>query len=416
VRILFVTHFFPPEELSMAILIRELADAMAERDHAVDVLTGYPTWPSGRCLPGYSQWKPSSERAGALTVHRVPHFASPGGPLWRRMLDFKTFELSVKLFGSRLSRPDLIYVHVPPNEDAIAAAFLARGFGCPCVLNVQDVQPDSALDLGQVQNPLVISLLRRQERSMYRNAAHVVAIGEGLRKRISSKGVPDDRISTLPNWIDARAIVPGDRINALRTEWGISGDRFVVLYAGTFGRIHGTQALLDAAEILQSEPRVLFLLVGQGYDFERNREMARSRQLSNVMIRAFVPRTRVNELHALADVSVVSLRRGFGATSVPSKSLAYMSAGRAVIGLADKGCDTASLIEGADCGVVVEPGNAEALSREVLAFSRDPGLAREKGERARAHVLAHYDGRIVLTRAARLLESIVENASERQSF
>lgn len=390
----------------MAFLVQELADATAARGHEVHVLTGYPNWPVGKPMAPYSAWRPVSERMGGVTVHRIPFLASPNGPLWRRMLDFKSFELSVRIFGRSLERPDVIHVHVPPNEDALATAALAEYFACPFVLHVQDVQPDGAIKIGSLKSQLAIAILRRQETSVYERAAHVLALGVEMRTRILRKGVAATKVSLLPNWINAQAIVPMDRMNPLRAEWGIPEDRFVALYAGTFGRVHGTSQLIDAAEQLRMDTKLMFLLVGQGHDFEHIQRLAESRGLRNVMVREFVPRARLAELQAIADVSLVTLRSGLGNISVPSKVLGYMAAGRPVIGLLDSSSDTAALLRNAKCGVVLEPGDVVGLAREVRALAANPSLAREWGQRARKHVLDRLDAQVVLGRGVEMLETV----------
>jgi colanic acid biosynthesis glycosyl transferase WcaI len=210
----------------------------------------------------------------------------------------------------------------------------------------------------------------------------------------------------LPNWINAQAIVPMDRMNPLRAEWGIPEDRFVVLYAGTFGRVHGTAQLIDAAQQLRMDGQVTFLLVGQGHDFEHVKKLAESRGLRNVMVKEFVPRARLGELQAIADVSIVTLRSGLGNISVPSKVLGYMAAGRPVIGLVDSSSDTASLLRNAKCGVVLEPGDIVGLARELRALAANRSLAREWGQRGRQHVLDQLDAQVVLGRGVEMLETV----------
>ncbi len=411
-RILFLTHFFPPEELSGAFLVKELADAAADRGHEVDVLTGYPNWPTGKCFAGYAADKFTHEMAGKLNVYRLPFFAAPNGSFFKRVLDFKSFEFNAYRFGKTLRRPDVIFVPIPANEDALAARRLARHFSCKYVVNVQDIQPDSAIALGYIRNPLAIKLLRRQEKTIYADAAHVVAIGDNFRRQLENKGIPPGKISVLPNWINAEEVQPQNRANALRAEWGIPEDKFVVLYAGTFGRIHGTELLLEAARLVEDAPGVLFLMVGQGYGFEQCRETAAQKKIQNVVVREFVPRSRLGELQAIADVSVVTLRPGFGHTSVPSKVLGYMSAGRSVLALADRDCDTARLIDDAKCGIVLEPGDAGRLAEEILDLHSKPELVRLLGENARRYIVSHLDVKIVAPMGVDLLEIIHKAASK----
>ncbi len=405
-RVLFVTHFFPPEELSAAFLAFEFATALVARGHQVDVLTGFPNWPGGSAFPGYSSRRFASEVNDGVTVHRLPFLASPNGGFIRRALDFKSFQLLAALRGRRLPRPDLVYVLVPPNEDALVARELALHFKCAYVPNIQDVQPDTAIALGYLRNRLLISHLRRQEAIVYRNADCVVAIGESMKRRLVDKGIPAERIEVLSNWINPSDIVPLSRTNPLRLEWRIPEERFVVLYAGTFGRIHNVPILLEVARRLK-ETNALFLLVGQGYDFEAVAAAARREDVNNVVVKPFVPRSRLSELQSLADLSVVLVRGGYGNTSVPSKVLGYMSAARPVLGSVDADSDSAEMIRDADCGELVPPDAADLLADGVLAAMSNPELARARGENGRRFVEERASAEAVLRRGVNLLENIV---------
>ena len=412
-RVLFVSHFFPPEELSAAFLTFEFAKALVDAGHEVDVLTGFPNWPGGKAFEGYDARRFTREVMSGINVFRLPFLASPNGNFIQRALDFKSFQLMAWRHGRRLPRPDLVYVMAPPNEDALVARRLARHFNCAYVPNIQDVQPDTAIALGYLKNPLLIALLRRQEAALYRSADCVVAIGESMRQRLIDKGIEPRIIKVLPNWINPGDVVPLPRENPLRTEWNISTDRFVVLYAGTFGRIHNVPIMLQVAEQLRDTP-ALFLLVGQGYDFENVKSAAHNGGLQNVQVRPFVPRRRLSEMQALSDLSVVLVKRGYGHTSVPSKVLGYMSAGRPVFGAVDADCDTAATIVAAGCGELIEPDNSASLAQRIRVAMDDPTMLAQRGKNARRFIEDQLSAAVVLRQGVSLLEEIVAERQQKR--
>ncbi len=412
-RVLFVSHFFPPEELSGAFLTFEFAKALVEAGHVVDVLTGYPNWPGGKAFEGYSSRVFTREVMSGVNVHRIPFLASPNGNFVQRALDFKSFQLLAWHHGRNLQRPDLIYVMVPPNEDALVARQLARHFKCAFVVNVQDVQPDTAIALGYLKNPVLIALLRRQEAMIYRDADRVVAIGHSIRRRLIDKGIDGRIVDVLPNWINPQDILPLPRNNPLRAEWQIPEDRFIVLYAGTFGRIHNVPMMLSVAEQLGDTP-AFFLLVGQCYDFETLKASVSARRLENVRVMPFVPRRRLSEVQALADLSVVLVKRGYGHTSVPSKVLGYMSAGRPVLAAVDADCDTAATVTAACCGELVEPDNTEQLALQIRSAMKDPDKLLEHGRSARRYIEEKLSAAVVLSSGVALLENVIAERQGRQ--
>ncbi len=411
-RILFISHFFPPEEPPAAFLAFEFSKALKQAGHEVDVLTGYPNWPNGRVLSGYSHCRKTTENIEGIDVHRLPFLASPTGGFIRRALDFISFQILVKWYGRKLSRPDLIYVLVPPNEDGIAARYLANYFNCPYVLNVQDLHPDTSINLGFVKNKLLIYLLKKQATVMYGDTTHVVAIGSAIRTMLIDKGVPSDRVSVLPNWIDTEAVIPSDKHNALRHQWEIDDDLFVVLYAGTFGRIHGTSILLDVAKQLR-EHGILLLLVGQGYDFDMLATEVESNDHNNVLVKPFVPRNRLSELQAIADISIVLTKSGFGLTSVPSKVLGYMAASRPILAAVDAQSDTADLISTANAGMVVEPENVKEIVSALVTLKNKPKELKQWGLNARDYVTTYLSPDVVLADGVKMLEKILEKHQKR---
>lgn len=409
-RILFISHFFPPEEPPAAFLAFEFAQAIGQAGHHVDILTGFPNWPTGQAHPGYHNNCVTTEKINNLNIIRLPFLASPNGSFLKRVLDFTSFQFLVKKEGKKLERPDLIYVLAPPNEDGMAARSLAKHFKCPYILNIQDIHPDTSINLGYINNRLLIKILKHQESKMYRDAAHVVAIGRQMRKTLVKKGIPDTKISVIPNWIDASTIHPMNKNNNLREEWKIANDTFIILYAGTFGRIHGTSILVDVASAFQDK-NILFLLVGQGQGFNEIKEKSRINKLSNILLKPFVPRKRLSELQALADISIVLTKKGFGLTSVPSKVLGYMAAARPVLAAIDKNSDTADLIKDADSGIIVPPESTQDIINSIDHIYQNPHLLTKWGDNARSYIINQLSPSTVLPNAVKLLENIAQQQS-----
>ena len=176
--------------------------------------------------------------------------------------------------------------------------------------------------------------------------------------------------------------------------------------------MHDTRVILEAAEKLRHVEDVLFLMVGQGHDFEANAQLVAERGLRNVQLRPLVPRSRLSEMQALADVSLVTLRAGFGETSVPSKVLGYMSAGRGVVAAVDSDCDTADLVRTARCGVVLLPGDVEALASALGALATERGKCVEWGRAAREYAVRFLDREVLVARACAFLERFAGGAPE----
>ena len=131
-------------------------------------------------------------------------------------------------------------------------------------------------------------------------------------------------------------IRPGERDNLFSRKYGLE-QAFVVMYAGSIGIPHGVEVLVHAAEILKSDPEIIFCFVGSGEYRKQIQELAREKELQNTVFIEHQPQEMVPLIWATASVGVITYRKGLSYFSIPSKLLAMMCAARPVIASADEG-------------------------------------------------------------------------------
>lgn len=394
-KIAIVCQYFPPEFTPIGFMLSELAADLAKVGHRVTVLTGFPNHPYGLVFDGYEKKLFSRERGESYNIIRCYLYTSPHRTSASRALNYLSFFFSSVLALLKLKDQDVVFIVSPPLTNGILGLLAKKIKKWKYVFNVQDIYPDVAISTGVFSNGLLISALKRLERAIYDHAAAVTVISEGFRANLSRKKVAPAKLAVINNWIDADEVVPMEKDNPFARANQLE-KAFVVLYAGTIGVISGAGVLLDCAEALGEFHDILFVFVGEGVEKDKMEREAAERKLSNVKFLPLQERSRLPEVQSCADVSVITLRRGKGMTSVPSKVLGYMAAGRPVIAGVDPGSDTARLIEAARCGVVVLPENPAALCAGILSLYGDRRRARALGSNGREHLLAHY-GRAVLT-------------------
>jgi colanic acid biosynthesis glycosyl transferase WcaI len=272
---------------------------------------------------------------------------------------------------------------------------------------IYDIYPDILLEMGILQNPIMIQAARKLELLIYRASDRIVVLSEGFRRTlIQEKGLDSGKVAVIPVWFNGRDIVPMARDKPWRREMGIGPEKFVVLYAGTIGLVSGAEVVIEAARLLEAYPDILFLMVGAGQAKDRMAAEARKSGLQNLRFLPFQPRERLGEVQATADVSLVTLGPGRGKTSVPSKVLGYMAAARPVIAAVDEECDTAELIRKAECGLVTPPAQGEALAEAVLYYYRHPGARELGGRTGRRFFLKHFEKEVVLKQYVDLLDAV----------
>jgi colanic acid biosynthesis glycosyl transferase WcaI len=325
-----------------------------------------------------------------------------------RLLSFASFDVNAFLKAVTRARHDVVLIPSPPLTNGLIGSLITRLRGTPFVYNVQDIWPDVLIRAGLSNRP-AIAVLKWMERKVYRDAAGIAVIGDGFRRNLLEKGVPDHRIRVIPNFFDTDFVQPGERQNAFRSAHGF-GDRFVVMFAGNVGYSQGLDSVLDAAETLQSDPDFVFAIVGSGASKESLEQSARERALSNVRFLPFQPHEALPEMYAASDVHLVPLRHGFTNESVPCKVFTIMSSGRPFVAGVDADSETWRLVETSGAGVNVPPEDPAALAAALRRLRADERLRREMGAAGRAYAERYHTREAI----AREYEDLLQRVAARK--
>ncbi len=406
--ILITTRVFPPEVHPTAVMVKELAEAMAGAGWDITVAAGYPHHPRGRLYPGFARRGIQIEHHNGFQVVRGWHLINPSPGIFPRALVMASQCAAFFQGAWKSHRPDVVVSYGPPLIGPLTSAIIARSFQARLVTVIYDIYPDIAVSGGHIRNPSLKRLARKMEHAAYQMSDRIVVLSEGFRRTlINEKRVEPHKLAVVPVWLDREDIIPFYRDNPWRREMNIPPEKFVVLYAGTIGLVSGAEVVLEAARLLESCPDILFLFVGEGQIKKRLEVQAREMRLGNVRFLPFQPRDRLSEMQAIADVSLVTLAPGQGKTSVPSKVQGYMAAARPVIAAVDIDCDTAATVREAACGLVVPPSQGQKLAEAVLSFYRNPGRRESYGQAGRQHFLKHFERQLVIKKYLDLIDRLV---------
>jgi colanic acid biosynthesis glycosyl transferase WcaI len=206
----------------------------------------------------------------------------------------------------------------------------------------------------------------------------VSSISRQMVARLATFGIPENRTSIFPNWVDTDRIRPGVRGRAFREEWGLGPDRRIVLYAGSMGSKQGLEMVLEAARALQNDaPEILFLLVGEGSAKEGLVQRASALGLRNVVFKPPQPPEDFPALLTLADVHLVVQKTGVAEAFMPSKLTGILAAGGTAIITANEDTELGRLMmDNPGIAVLVPPEN-QGLFQEALRteLSKDKAAA-----------------------------------------
>ena len=408
-RILIVTHYFPPETGAPQARLSALAATWAADGDEVTVLTGMPNHPTGVVPPRYRGAFRRTERTDGYRVVRTWLYATPNEGVLRKTIGHLSFMISSALLGGRRSGPaDAVVVSSPTFFSIGAAWLLARAKRARLIVEIRDLWPAIFVELGVLTNRRVIRLLERLELTAYRAADEIVVVSEGFRENLISRGVPAGKVHTIRNGVTLGRFDPEASADpALRARLGARPGDCLVLYAGTHGISHGLPGIADAATRLGGEP-VHFAFVGEGSDKHRLQRRIKELGLGNVTLLPGVPHAEVPALLAAADICLVPLRDvPLFSTFIPSKIFEYLAAGKAVIGAVIG--EAAQILDEAGA-VVVPPEDDAALADAIQALSGDPERRQLMGKRGRAHVERCFDR----TALAREYHKIIETAGGRR--
>ncbi|MBA4317055.1 MAG: glycosyltransferase WbuB [Flavobacterium sp.] len=372
-KITLITAYFPPEVGSASHLFFELGRELTQRGHHVTVLTGFPKYHVEKSKVN-SELKKSiwvKEKMENMDVIRIRTLDMPRQIPIFRGLDQLTSSIMFFFFGLFLNnnRPDIILVYSPPLFLGITAFFLRLIKKGKFVLNVQDLFPQSAIDLGLLKNKLLIKLFRIIESILYRKADAVTVHSSGNKVHVINCGGNQNHIHIVHNPVDTKFIVPGNRNNEFRHRYDIPEIKFVVSFAGVIGYSQDLDTVIDAAKFLREYKDIEFYIVGDGVEKQRLIEMAKD--LKNVKFLPMLPKDEYLELLHASDLCLVTLRSEVKTPVVPSKILSIMAAGRPVVACLPLEGDAPIIIKDANCGICLEPDNPVKLSEAIAEIYKN---------------------------------------------
>jgi colanic acid biosynthesis glycosyl transferase WcaI len=404
-RILILTQWYLPEPVH---LISELAESWQAMGHEVTVLTGFPNYPAGKVCPGYRLRWHQREKINGIPVIRVPLYPEHSKSAVRRVLNYVSFALSAALLGPWLApRVDVIHVYHPPGTVGWPAWVLSRLKRVPFTYNIQDMWPETLAATRMLNNRLALRMVGWYAKWVYRRAAAIHVISPGFRENLLSKGVPDEKIHVISNWVDTGLYRPVPPDPQLAQKHGLAG-RFNVMYAGNMGQAQALDVVFDTAALLGDLPDVQFVLVGGGADLKRLRAVHQERKLDNVKFLGSFAIEEMSGLYALTDILLVHLRDDpLFRITIPHKIFAYMASGRPV--LAAMAGDAANVIRWAKAGLICTPSSPQALADAVRQFHAMPLAQRqEMADNGRRAMLESYGRDTLVGKLASMLESAVK--------
>jgi len=402
-RILFLSHYFPPEVNAPASRTYEHCREWAAEGHEVTVVTCTPNHPAGQVYPGYANRFWQTETKDGIRVVRLWTYVTPNEGFFKRSANYLFYMVMATLAAPFLPRADVVLSTSPQFFNGLAGFFVAAIKRAPWVLEIRDLWPESIVAVGAVRSRPLIRLLEAMERFAYLRADRIVAVTDSFAEHIARRGVDRRKVEVIKNGVDLSLFQPMCRDVGLAQKLGLDG-KFVAAYVGTHGMAHGLDVILDAAELLRDRNDLAFLMVGDGAEKARLVQKRNAMQLDNVIMLGQQGKDVMPALWAASDVGLVLLRRkDLFKTVIPSKMFEIMAMKKPIV-LGVEG-ESQRIVEAAGCGICIEPENARQLADALMDLSTDSSKSLDMGARGSRFVVENFNRTTLAHRFLAILQT-----------
>ena len=410
-KVLYCPAYFFPEQAASSSLNDQRNQAFA--DAGFDTVVYVPTPCRGISREERRTYCSKAHRHekmydGKMLVNRFSMYPEGKNPIlralryslcWLKQLNRGLFEKNV----------DCIYIASTPPIQGVLGGMLKKNKKVPFVYNLQDIFPDSLVGTGMTHKESFLwKIGRRIENFTYRNADKIIVISQDFKRNIMAKGVPEEKIEVIYNWVDENAIVPvKEEDNELFEEFGISRDKFRVVYAGNLGNAQNIEIIVDAARRLKDNQKIEFVIFGKGGLEDEIKQTKAKEQLNNLTILPLQPYDRVAKVYGLGNLCIVACKPGFGGAAMPSKTWSIMSSGRAVLANFDEG-ELKEIVENNHCGAFTKAGDLESFVSTIEKLSQHPEQCAEMGEKGRQFILDNLTRAVGTQKYVNVIKSVVK--------
>lgn len=410
--ILVFSAYYTPEIAASMYLTENILGGMAKDGHHIEMFVPTPTRGiSEEVRKDYKRRKKEALHDGHLIVNRMPLYGEGKNSLLRAI---RYLLLNVLFVWKSLSvKADVIFVQSTPPTQGMMAGIIKKIKRVPFVYNLQDIFPDSLVHTGLTRDGSFLWKIGRIiEDFTYRNADKIVVISEDFKKNIMAKGVPEDKIAVIYNWVEEDKVFPVSRDeNKLFNEFGLEKSLFYVVYAGSLGYPQNIRVLIDAASLLSNYKDIQFVIFGQKNKIDEYYGIINKLNLNNVKLFPLQEYSRVSSVYSLGDIDIVSCKAGFGGVGVPSKTWSIMSTARPVIASFDEASELCTIIRRSESGLCVPPDDPQALKSAILELYFDKEKRMRFGKNGREFVLKNLTREVGTAKYVQIIKEVFGESS-----
>lgn len=294
------------------------------------------------------------------------------GALVKRYIEDIRYAYRCRKIYKQYQDTDVVFLQ-SNTSPLFALRLLKKTLKCPVLFNVQNIFPIDAGVLHKLPTKgikgLPYHVLRKMQQMAYSKADCLVTISEDMKQTLLRERVPEDKLRVVYNWSysDEAADIPNEENLFLRDHPEFA-DKFRVVFAGNLGAMVNPVIIADAAQKCREYPAVHFLIIGDGNNMPKLKQLAQERALENISFFPYQPEKYARHNYAMAHVNINALPKGIITTCMPSKTATMLNAARPMAVAVERDSHYASILREVDNCIVTDWNDTAAFTEAILRF------------------------------------------------
>ncbi|PRX55301.1 glycosyltransferase family 4 protein [Flagellimonas meridianipacifica] len=339
---------------------------------------------------------------------KVPYSQSMS--ILNRLKSFVSFMLKSARIALKEKNIDLVLATSTPLTIGFPALVVKKLKKVPFLFEVRDLWPEVPIQMGGLNNKLAIKLALWFEKTIYKNAIHIVALSPGMKEGVIKVGTPENKVSMIPNMSKIDVFWSREKNEELTKKLGLKLDSFKTVYFGAMGIANGMDYIIEGIKHLKEHEDIEFVFMGGGATEAVLKEKCKTLGINNARFLGGFNLEQLSEIVNLCDVALVTFADlPILATNSPNKLFDSLSAGKPII--VNSPGWTKEMVEENECGVFVDPKKPEELANQILHLKANPKLTEKMGLNSRKLAETKYDKSILCSEFVDVIDSISNQIS-----
>ncbi len=391
-RIVVISHFFPPEIGAPSARLYEMARHWVELGNEVHVVTCFPNHPTGVIPNEYKGMKYMHEVMDGIHVHRNYVYATPNKGFIKKTLGHISFMFSSILLSMRkIKKPDVIITSSPTFFSIFSGYWYSLRKKAPFVLEIRDLWPAAMIELGVMKKGLITNILEKVELFFYRKSKRLIMVTKSFKENVINRGIDSNKVHVITNGVNQDFFYPKEKSEKIINNYGLK-DKFVISYVGAHGISQNLSTILKVAKALDKEQGIQFLFIGEGAEKDKLKQIASEQEINNVTFIDAQPKEKIPEIYNTSDISLIPLKNiELFKTFIPSKMFEIMACGVPIVASLEG--EAADILNESQAAEVVNPDNPEEIMQAILKLKNDKVLLERLKNNGPAFVEKNYSRR-----------------------